>query len=283
MRRASIPWWVRSLVSLSDRCEAVARAVAVARSEILFAYLSPERRERVTAALYGAQRTYAPGGRRFEAGLFDWERELYASPEFPRPPARVLIGGAGGGREVVALRALGYGVHAFEPSSALSSAGSVATGGAIIPAGYDDFVSAANGESNALSETLRAGFDAIILGWGSYVHVLDDASKVAVLAAARRVAPTAPVAFSFASSEAYVEGERVARLRHMLRAALPKLGGRHTVHPRDSFDPWAGFSREPTAAEVPELAKRAGYRVALLKTESDMLRALLVPAQDLDA
>lgn len=279
MTRSSIPWWVRSLVRLSDRCEALARAVIVARNEILFAYLSPAARERVTAALYGAQGTYAAGGRRFEAGLFDWEHELYASPEFPPPPARVLIGGAGGGREVVALRKLGYDVRAFEPSPTLSSAGSVATGGAIVTAGYDDFVAAANGEPNQLSEMLRPGFDAIILGWGSYVHVLDDAKKVAVLDAIRRIAPAAPVVFSFASSEGYVEGERSARLRTILRATLPRLGGRQPVHPRDSFEPWAGFSREPTAAEVPVLAARAGYRVALLKTESDMLRALLVPAQ----
>ena len=39
---------------------------------------------------------------------------------FPDPPGRVLIGGAGGGREAFALAARGYEVVAFEPSADLA-------------------------------------------------------------------------------------------------------------------------------------------------------------------
>src|SRR5687767_14651727 len=48
-------------------------------------------------------------------GLFDWEEQVVRE-HFPPPPARVVVTGAGAGREVLALLRLGYDAVGFEPS-----------------------------------------------------------------------------------------------------------------------------------------------------------------------
>ncbi len=52
--------------------------------------------------------------------LRPWEQDLVAN--LPAPPARVLLGGAGAGREAYALEALGYTVVAFDPAKRLVEA-----------------------------------------------------------------------------------------------------------------------------------------------------------------
>src|SRR5262249_12057240 len=47
-------------------------------------------------------------------GLFEWEKDVVRD-HFPPPPARVLVGAAGLGRESSALAEMGYSVTAFEP------------------------------------------------------------------------------------------------------------------------------------------------------------------------
>ena len=49
-------------------------------------------------------------------GLYPWETDWFER-RLPSPPASILIGAAGGGREAAALRDLGYQVRAFEPSA----------------------------------------------------------------------------------------------------------------------------------------------------------------------
>ena len=68
--------------------------------------------ERYNDLVYGVSPTYTPGTSRFRAGLFEWEREAI-DRWFPPPPARILIGGAGGGRESVSLASRGYSITAL--------------------------------------------------------------------------------------------------------------------------------------------------------------------------
>ena len=51
--------------------------------------------------------------------LFNWEADL-VERVFPPPPGKVLVGGAGGGREAFELVTRGYAVAAFEPSDVLA-------------------------------------------------------------------------------------------------------------------------------------------------------------------
>src|SRR5512142_2340602 len=62
---------------------------------------------------YGQTQAYRADSSAFRRGLFGWEKEAIAR-FFPAAPARVLVGGAGGGREVFALAEMGYEVVAFE-------------------------------------------------------------------------------------------------------------------------------------------------------------------------
>ena len=48
-------------------------------------------------------------------GLFPWE-DAWFQMALPQPPATILVPGAGGGREVLALRERGYTVFGFDPA-----------------------------------------------------------------------------------------------------------------------------------------------------------------------
>ena len=63
---------------------------------------------RLTDAIYGCKDTCG------DDKLFDWEREWLAA-DLPPPPAKILLGGAGSGREVLSLSAQGYEILAFDP------------------------------------------------------------------------------------------------------------------------------------------------------------------------
>jgi len=277
----SLPFWLRALLLLDRVPRSAARAVAAVREETLLAWVAPSGRDALTLALFNRQPTYAPGGNTFKHGLFDWERELLAQPIVPSH-GRVLLGGAGGGRETVALHELGYEVFAFEPAGELVRAGAAAVealpGATITQGSYDDLVRAARGERNALSTVFTSRFDVVILGWGSISHVMEDADRVAILHAMRSVAPNAPLLVSF-DEPAVLEkpGGALDRTRRMLRRFFALIGAPGRVREGDRFVSWAGFFRESTAAEMEALARDAGYQVAFIGTRPG--RAILVNNQ----
>src|SRR5215210_627639 len=88
------------------------------RSELVLAFASDETLDRFNDLAYSHSTEYDPGSSAYRASLFPWE-ESVIERFFPQPPARVLIGGAGSGREAFALLELGYEVVAFEPSVGL--------------------------------------------------------------------------------------------------------------------------------------------------------------------
>src|SRR4051812_42942522 len=94
-----IPHWARALLLLDRAVHSTVRLAALARTELLLAGLSADEREAVNAAVFSAEDTYSPGGPTFAQGLFAWERAAVSGPPFP-PAGRVLLGGAGGGREL---------------------------------------------------------------------------------------------------------------------------------------------------------------------------------------
>ena len=127
--RCPLPLEQRSLLAA-----AIARAVHVtrafdwlyrsadrARSELVAALASDEVLDRFNDIAYAGSRSYRPDASSFRAYLFPWEEEAIQR-FFPKPPAHVLVGGAGGGREALALVERGYRVTAFEPSAGLVDA-----------------------------------------------------------------------------------------------------------------------------------------------------------------
>lgn len=278
---SGIPWWARIVMSIDHNVRMLSHAVSIVRDETMLAFIPTERRSAVTTAIYDQQRSYAPGGELFALGLYEWERRLIATPPFPPPPARILLGGAGGGREVVPLRDRGYEVCSFEPSPQLvAGAQSAITGepGASLVVGdYDDLVRAVRGESTRLSGVASHRYDAVVLGWGSLSYVTPSSARLALLAAIRALAPSAPVILSFIPRLDADERGRPAALRRGLRRVLPRLGGKSVADGGELFVPWGGFASALSRAEIERLALQGGYRAIVLETEP-YGHALLGPA-----
>lgn len=272
-----LPPWLRVLDALAAHAHRMARAAAGMRDETVIAWTAPADRADLTRRLFDGAPTYAPGGAMFALGLLDWERELLAPP-FPAR-GRVLIGGAGGGREAIALLERGYDVYAFDPAEALVRAGApavAASGGTLVHASYADVVRAAEHPSSRLQAAFAEPVDGVLLGWGSFSLLVNDDERRALLRALRVLAPQAPVALSF---DEIVEPESsesgVARLRTALRRVYRARGAPGYTGERMRYAPWAGIIRESSPGEVETVARDAGYHVA--KQWSEPGRMLLMP------
>jgi hypothetical protein len=150
---------------------------------------------------YGASGIYKPDATNFRGDLFNWEKEAIARA-FPPPPARVLIGGAGGGREAFALADRGYDVVAFDPAPDLarSMAAHASSKGRVSPwiGRYQDLPRlcpvAQQGDSIELRTQPR--FHAAILGWTSFSHIRHRSARVRSLREMAAVTD-GPVVISF--------------------------------------------------------------------------------------
>jgi SAM-dependent methyltransferase len=265
--------WIRTLLGLERFFQRVQGWVSALVEESLLSWVAPTDRETVTAAIYDRQETYKPGEGRYLAGLFGWEEELVRTPPFPAA-GRLLVGGAGGGREAVALRRLGYAVDAFDPSPALVAAGrEKGDGGTLVQASYADLVRAVRTAEGPLAAIVAQPFDGILLGWSSLSHVVSPDDRVAVLRCLRTLAPRAPVILSSMP----LRGFGVSRARERCRRLFALLGAPGRPTAADCFATWAGFYQELQPEHIAALASAAGYDVVVLGTEFEP-HALLAPA-----
>ncbi len=159
-------------------------------------------------------------------GLFDWEQAAVA--RFFPPRGRILVTSAGGGREVIALRRLGYEVDGFECNDALRASGNALLARLGLPAD--------------LGPAPRDGFpptdrtwDAVVVGWGSLTYVRGRERRAAFLRALRARLPVgAPALLSF-----YARTRDSARLRVAAGAAnaVGRVLGHEPVELGDVLDP----------------------------------------------
>ncbi len=135
---------------------------------------------------YGQSGAYRADSSTFRRGLFRWEEEAVRC-FFPSPPARILIGAAGGGREAFALAEMGYEVVAFEASAPLAETlvGAIGEGVRVTAfrARYEDLPRLKPARAGLPGDDLTRlpPFDAAILGWTSLSHVLSAERRVATL------------------------------------------------------------------------------------------------------
>ncbi|MGB5193868.1 MAG: hypothetical protein WBN70_12870 [Polyangiales bacterium] len=186
-------------------------------------------------------------------GLYAWETHWFAR-RLPSPPGSILIGAAGSGREAVALRDLGYHVHAFEPSTSAFQCCQRALGSDLVDqASYQDLVaSVLHGTNTPLQLKPEARFDAVLLGWGSFGHVLRSADRLELLRACDHVAPNGPI---------------------LLSIFEPKVkAARNGTY----YMPWGGFLVRPTTEELGEHAKSLN-RELVVSLQSPSSYATLVP------
>lgn len=278
--RDFLPLWLRALDAAARVTERLARLASAIREETAIAWIPPDARASLTARVFDRERTYAPSGNIFKLGLFPWEIELLAPP-FPAR-GRIIVGGAGGGREALALLERGYSVVAFDPASELVRAGEpalAAFGGVLRCASYEDVVRCARGDESALSDAFREPFDGVVLGWGSLSLVISDAERLSLFRALRTLAPRAPVLLTF---DEPATGETTpGRARALLRRAYSRFGAPGYSGERMRYAPWAGVIRESAPDEVEAVVRAAGYEVA--KRGSAPGRMLIIPVGDTPA
>lgn len=241
MRLAAVPAATAAMAGVG----ALACGLQVLLGRALCRLVPPELHDEVTRRVFDDAPGWGPGGQEFEKRLFSWEEEFLAAAQ----PGLILLGGAGGGREIAGLAAMGRDVVAFEPSDLVESADATARRlglPAVLRAAYQDLPSAVDGRGPLAGVPFDA-VAAVVLGWGSFCHLTTRRARIEVLRALRALAPLAPVLYSFnwrgADHRPYADR---ARLR---------------------FDPELGFFAALQWPDVHHEAAAAGYRVQHARDE----------------
>jgi hypothetical protein len=236
---------------------------------VLQAYLAnvmtPEEMTSLTVVLYRSW--FSP--KRDSAGLFDWERE-WISYWLPTPPARILVGAAGTGREVGYLLEAGYLVDAFEPvdHAYRTCVATVAGRGRVFQSTYGDFVRGEECGELEFGRYLRGvRYDAILLGWGSLSHVFGLDERRRLLQSCVRIAPEGPILASFHTRPECASGGVVgAGLAERLGRALGELHASSrgvTIVPEPvQFWSHLGVTYAFTSSEIEELGANVGRKVS---------------------
>ena len=179
-------------------------------------------------------------------GLHDWEREAI-DRHFPER-ARIVVTGAGGGREVLALLEMGHDAVGYEPHAGLAASGAR--------------LLADRGHPGRLHASPRDAWpagaercDGVVVGWGSYTLIQGRATRVAFLrGAAQALEEGGPLLVSFfnrAGNERYLaQVHRVARVVRRLRRAEPP-------EPGDALGP--NFAHSVSRQELEDELRDGGF------------------------
>jgi hypothetical protein len=187
-------------------------------------------------------------------GLRDWEAEMIEA-HFP-DSGRVLVTGAGGGREVLALLERGFDAVGYEPNEQLVTAGAAF----LEQRGHDDRLHVVDRDVFP-EETGRC--DAVVVGWGSYMLIPGRSRRVAFLRGARRCLPEgAPILLSFFArppeARSFVTISLVANVVRRLRG-LPRVDLGDALSPNYTHH----FTRDDVASELQE----AGFRLVVFEAQ----------------
>lgn len=208
---------------------------------------------RATEEVAGGNATYG-SDKYITSGLADWERDA-VQEHFPvhRP---VVVTGAGSGREVVALLAMGYDARGFEPNRHL------------VAAGRRLLADRLPGHQARLSVSTRDDYPSdqagvsVIIGWGSYMCIPQRSRRVALLSACREaLAPDGAVLLSYFREAHHRRGHRVTAMTANL---VSRLRGRDAhFEVGDNLSP--NFVHVFTDAEVEVELAQAGLDVVALR------------------
>jgi hypothetical protein len=228
--------------------------------------------------LYSRSTKYADGSAHNESGLFEFER-IAIERSFPPPPASILVGACGGGRELFGLVELGYRIaSAYDPVAAFIEA--LRCDPRLLEAkdrlyvGTHQALDSIGPVSDEHSGTGRV--DAVIVGWGSYTHLLRAARRVRFLRSLRSQCPHGPVLLSFFVASDMQEGERPHRLRSNLRRLLGTDDSMFEAG--DGVHGGTGGIHYFTEASFVAEAEQAGYAVEHYQEhEVSAAHAVLIP------
>jgi hypothetical protein len=229
------------------------------------ACLSVDELNTVTARHYGqSQESISPEGNR--RGFFDWEHA--AVEQYFPAGAHVLVAGAGGGREILALRHAGHSAEGFECNRALVDASNA----------IFDQLGETRGITFCPPDQVPSGpssYNGIIVGWTAYSHIATRERRVAFLRVlCQRAHPGSPMLISFFSrsgdSPYDVLAVRFASwIRRLVRGRKEPL--EIGDHLNWSYSHW--FTREQIESELREAGIRPvhlgnvgeGYAVGMIE------------------
>lgn len=180
-------------------------------------------------------------------GLLPWEETALA--EGFAPGGRLLVLGAGGGREVLALSRRGYDVVGYECNPAL-----VAFADGFLPRqGCGGRVH--HLPRDAAPPAPAEPFDGIILGWGAYMLIPGRAHRIDLLRRLRpMVRPGGPILLSFFTRGA--DGPRV-RISAAVANAIRAVLRRERIERGDALSP--NFVHYFTSREIGAELREAGW------------------------
>jgi hypothetical protein len=204
-----------------------------------------------TARFYSASDRYK-GSYHNRAGLLSWEAAL-VDRHF-RDCRTVLVGAAGGGREVVALARRGITVDAFDCSPFLIAAAERVLADEGLPARVQ------LAPPDWLPDSLGT-YDGVLLGWGSYSHVVGRLARVRLLRGlAGHLRAGGPFLFSFQTRPGDPSAQRVYRwIYATARAVRTARRSRASLELGDTLPHY--FAHRFTRAEVEAEAALAGLAV----------------------
>jgi hypothetical protein len=201
-------------------------------------------------------RFYRAGTKTFLSGLLPFE-ERVISRHFPAPPATVLVGAAGSGREALALADRGFEVVAFEPARPLASSLADVRRGMpieIFVGRYEELpmVSPLTRSPFLVDLRSRPPFAAAVLGWSSFSHLRSDQHCIDTLRQFGQLT-RGPILLSYYST--------------------PKPQSDAKSRPR--FAIGIGYYRTFSGAEIYAFAERAGLSVMELDEKDAWPHAVL--------
>lgn len=206
---------------------------------------------------YSRQNEYLASSSFSQRGIFAWERGAIER-NFPLSPSRILVGAAGGGREAFYLAKRGYDVVAYEPVGSfvesMARAASFGPSFVALQARHEELPFAQDVlESNTLRLVDDYGpFDAGIIGWGSFSHLVSEAGRIHLLSEFARLV-SGPILVSF-----YTRSDELkAGWKHNLRRKLPGFNR----DPGASFSSAIGFTYSYTSSEFERLVASSGLQI----------------------
>jgi hypothetical protein len=190
------------------------------------------------------------------SGFFNWEPPLL--DRYFRPGSRILVAAAGAGREIIALRKIGFDAEGFECSLPLVQAGEKI---------FDQL-----GESNYVTycppDGVPAGpaiYDGLVVGWSAYTHIPTKLRRIRFIEALRqRALPHSPLLISFFTRQTHFYDVVVYRTATLSRFFFR---GNKELCPGDHIE-WRRYVHRFTRDEVEAELRTAGFRVAHYSEEN---------------
>jgi hypothetical protein len=197
--------------------------------------------------------------------LRPWE-QAWLARDLPPAPAHLLVGGCGAGRELVWLAAAGYALDAFEPAVHMTRQARQRLGdrARIQSFRYEDLSAAVlDGRDSPAATIATERYDAVLLGWGSLTHVLEEAERLRLLRTLHRLCPRGPILASFwCEQQTTIANGRAARLGIAAGRTVARLRNLCTdPPPHEVFAMHAGFGHNFTRDEIEALAATVGRAV----------------------